>query len=94
MIKLDNEYYISSDGTQYILNRKYITQPKQEDKQGKEIISIEGYYSTLKGCAKGYYDKKVKSFVSTSEEQEFTSIVNYMRKIEDEIDRLIGVKVN
>lgn len=94
MIRLDNEYCISSDGVQYLLQRTYMSQPKDITKEPRETTSIEGYFSNLQSCAKGYYNKKIKTFVSTSEEQTFKEVLDYMYDLESQINNLLSIKIN
>lgn len=53
MIKLQNDYSIISDGTQYTLTKKVIRE-KKETKEKYEAEQIIGYYIELSQALNGY----------------------------------------
>ena len=78
MIKLDNEYYITSDGYQYILMRRY--KPTQIPKKGNPKEYTErtiGYFSSLTLTLNRYRKEMLMTAVSSQDVtlNEFIDIV-------------------
>lgn len=83
MIKLQNDYFIHSDGTQHILTKKVVRE-KKETKEKYEAAQLIGYYSELSQALNGYV-RFVMLDKTKSEAVSLYQVLDMLKEIKEEI---------
>lgn len=83
MIKLQNDYSIISDGTQYTLTKK-VMREKKETKEKYEAEQIIGYYSELSQALSGYV-RFVMLDRTKSEAVSLYQVLDMLKELKEEI---------
>lgn len=83
MIKLQNDYSILSDGTQYTLTKKVIRE-KKETKEKYEAEQVIGYYSELSQALNGYV-RFVMLDKTKSESVSLYQVLDMLKELKEEI---------
>lgn len=81
-IELENDYVITSDSYNYVLNKKTISDG--EKTKGEEILKPIAYHTTLHMVLKSYTDKVLLSSQATTLKElknELTTIKDYIKSI-------------
>lgn len=78
MLKLNNGFFIESDGTQFILKQNYTIKQKDTAEE-KESTRVLGYYAELKQALNGYINQLAlnKTYAEDLTTQE---MLDYLRK--------------
>lgn len=88
MIKLPDNYRILVDSTSYNLYRYY----GKVDKNGQDIRTPIGYYTTLQGALKGFRDELVKRELNRGEYSVYEAI-EVIRDIDNSVKEYIDNKI-
>ena len=86
MINLENNYFIESDGTQFILRRNYEAEKKDTKEKYVRVDSI-GYYSDLSLALQGYVrelmleEVKAKTLTINEVKDKLDQIYTYIRGV-------------
>ena len=83
-IKLNNDFVITSDAFQYILNKKEIYQKGKN--AGEVRLRALGYYATMEDLLVGYLQKRALE----SEAQNIKEYIKYFKSIQEEIKKLMS----
>ena len=86
-IKLHDDYRLTSDRYQYILQERRISQ--KGENIGKEYWGNIGYYSNLQIALDDYVDKRVK----LSDVKSITEIINHLKELKKEVKDLVEVTI-
>ena len=78
MIKLQNDYFIESDGTQYIL-KEIVKRKKKETKEKYKAEQIVGYYGELSQALNGYCRNVMMNYVKEND----VCLLKVLEKIEE-----------
>ena len=78
MIKLLNDYFIESDGTQYIL-KEIVTREKKETKEKYKAEQTVGYYGELSQALNGYCRNVMMNYVKEND----ICLLKVLEKIEE-----------
>lgn len=81
-IKLDNKYYLTSDGRQYILQQKKIAQEGQN--KGKEYYEPIGYFTKIASAVKAYKELKIK----TSNTKTIDELIQLIKDLDKKIETI------
>jgi len=82
-VRLNNDYVITSDRYQYILNRD----TKRKDKHGNNIISSEGYYASLDHLIKTLLEREIRTKDVDNLKELRKDINGYVNDIVTTLDR-------
>lgn len=83
MIKLQNNFFIESDGTQYTL-KQTVMREKKETKEKYEAEQIIGYYSELSQALNGYV-RFVMLDKTKSEAVSLYQVLDMLKELKEEI---------
>lgn len=84
MIKLQNNYQIDSDGTQFILKRSRIAK-KEDTGEEYEAFEVAGYYGGLQMALKGYC-RKVLLDKTKCEAVSLYQVLDMLKELKKEIE--------
>lgn len=90
-IDINDEYCITADSMQYIVNSKGISQG--EKTKGQEVLCTEAYLSTFSQCLKFITDRSIR----LSDAHSFKDVVSVLNKVNEEILKactLNGIRAN
>ena len=62
MIILDDKYIITADENNYRLEIKSTVQEATSKNYGKEITTVQGYYSTIESALNGYIKARTRKY--------------------------------
>ena len=86
-IKLHDDYRLTSDRYQYILQERKV--PQKGKNIGKEYWDNIGYYSKLQNALDDYIDMRVK----LSDVKSITEIINHLKELKKEVKDLMEVTI-
>ena len=81
MVKLNEGFFIESDGTQFILKQNYMIKQKDTGEE-KESTRVLGYYVTLGQSLNGYLNQLALN-KTYSEDLTAQEMLDYLRKERD-----------
>ncbi len=87
MIKLNNGYYIESNGNQYTLIVEKQSIKKETNESYTSQVTL-GYYSDLSQALKGYCNKVILNKTSDAD-MELADVLKEMAKLKDELAGVI-----
>jgi len=101
MIKINDEWFIDSDSSCYMLKRYYTQDEKElrlkttKDKTKTiedydDYFETFGYYSTMESAIDGYIKHLMRLKVAKGKITTFTQFITELRKIKKEISNLIS----
>jgi hypothetical protein len=85
-IRLSEDYQLTSDKYQYILQERKI--PEKGKEKGKERWDNVGYYSRLNTALESYIDMRVKG----SDKQSVADLLRHLKEITKEVKALVEVE--
>lgn len=88
-LKIDDNYQITSDSLQYMLQeKKVVNESKYENKIGTEYYESIAFYGRIESCLKQYKELMIrKSDVDT-----VAQLITLIRELDKKIDALLEVK--
>jgi len=91
MIRLPNDYAITADENQYVLERVYIAGPnvKPPRKPGEEYTVPLGYYATVAGALQGVIKRLQRDSVAKGDVSTLEEAAGLFRRIHDETISLV-----
>lgn len=85
-IRLNEDYQLTSDRLQYILQERKV--PEKGKNIGKEYWDNIGYYSKLQNAIDDYIDMRVRA----SDAKSIAEIITHIKELKKEIIALVEVK--
>lgn len=85
-IRLNEDYQLTSDRLQYILQERKV--PEKGKNIGKEYWDNVGYYSKLQNAIDDYIDMRVRA----SDAKSIAEIITHIKELKKEIIALVEVK--
>ena len=82
-VRLNNDYVITTDRYQYILNKD----TKRKDKNGNNILSSEGYYASLDHLIKTLLEREIRTKDVDNLKELRKDINEYVNDIVTTLDR-------
>ena len=86
MINLENNYFIDSDGTQFILKQNYTIKQKDTGKE-KESTRALGYYITLGQSLNGYLNQLALN-KTYSEDLTAKELFDYLKQEKEKVNEI------
>ena len=86
MINLENNYFIESDETQFILKQNY-TIKKKDTGEEKESTRVLGYYAELKQALNGYINQLALN-KTNAEDLTAQEMLDYLRKEKEKVNEI------
>ena len=86
MINLENNYFIESDETQFILKQNY-TIKKKDTGEEKESTRVLGYYVELKQALNGYINQLALN-KTNAEDLTAQEMLDYLRKEKEKVNEI------
>lgn len=83
-IKLDDNYKITADSRQYILQK--ISIAKSGENVGEEVATSIGFYRTIEQALKGYKELSIRESDVTAIDE----VLGLVRSIDTKIDEILG----
>lgn len=90
MIELINDWFIDSDGMQYILRQRKISKRKDTEEE-YETSKDYGYYPTISAAVQACIKKYMMQKVQTNEITSLQSFVDEVNACKTEINSLLDV---
>lgn len=84
-ILINENWRVTADHYNYILERKNINQKADSKKFGEEYWVSDGFYSSVEDCFSGYLDKKIK-------ESDVKSIKELIQLVNDTRQEIEGLR--
>ena len=92
MIILDDKYIITADENNYRLEIKSIIQETTSKNYGKEITTVQGYYSTIESALNGYIKARTRKYISQETQNTLDELLKeieqYKKVIEDKFKKV------
>lgn len=90
MIAIDDEYVINANESCYTLERKNTVQDVESKNYGKEIKTIEGYYTTVESALKGYIKTRTRKYISSENENSLKELIDEIKKMANYLKEKLG----
>ena len=94
MIRLEDNWYIDADDTEFILLEQY-SRPasehyKKKTGQDVEIVrKVAGYYTSLRNAIKGYRDTLIRKAISANEYARVSGALRVVDEIDGRIEEML-----
>ena len=92
MIILDDKYIITADENNYRLEIKSTIQETTSKNYGKEITTVQGYYSTIESALNGYIKARTRKYISQETQNTLDELLKeieqYKKVIEDKFKKV------
>ena len=86
MIILDDKYIITADENNYRLETKNIVQETTSKNYGKEITTVQGYYSTIESVLNGYIKARTRKYISSDTENTLDELLKEIKRFEKVVE--------
>lgn len=90
MVKIDDEYIINANESCYTLEKISTIEDVNSQNYGKEVKTIQGYYTTIENALNGYIKVKTRKYISKDVENSLQELLNEIKNIENYIQEKIG----
>lgn len=90
MVKIDNEYMINANEKCYTLEKIGIVQDKESKNYGKEVTTIEGYYSTIESALNGYIREKTRKYINKPIINTLEELLSEIKTMDNELKNKFG----
>ena len=86
MIILDDKYIITADENNYRLEIKNTIQETTSKNYGKEITTVQGYYSTIESALNGYIKVRTRKYISQETQNSLDELLKEVKRYEKIIE--------
>ena len=86
MIILDDKYIITADENNYRLEIKNTVQETTSKNYGKEITTVQGYYSTIESALNGYIKTRTRKYISQETQNSLDELLKEIKRYEKIIE--------
>lgn len=90
MVKIDDEYIINANESCFTLERISTIEDTNSQNYGKEVRTIQGYYTSIENALNGYIKVKTRKYISKDVENSLQELLNEIKNIENYIQEKIG----
>lgn len=90
MVKIDNEYIINANESCYTLERISKVEDTDSQNYGKEVRTIQGYYTSIENVLNGYIKVKTRKYISKDIENSLEELLNEIKNTRNYIKEKIG----
>lgn len=90
MIKIDDEYIINANENCYTLEKISTVEDINSQNYGKEVRTIQGYYTTIENALNGYIKAKTRKYISKDVQNSLDDLINEINNTKMFIKEKIG----
>ena len=87
MIKITDTFYIDATSECYILKEKTIIQDENSKDFGKETYKVDGYYTRIEDCLKGFGKVNARKFIKKEQENTMQDLIKEIHRINKIIEK-------
>lgn len=89
MIRIDDEYIINANESCYTLEKISTVEDTNSQNYGKEVRTIQGYYTSIENALNGYTKVKLRKYVSKEDENTMQEILNQIKDLQNYIKSIL-----
>lgn len=90
MVKIDDEYIINANESCYTLEKISTIEDTDSQNYGKEVRTIQGYYTSIENALNGYIKVKTRKYISKDTENSLQELLNEIKNTRNYIKEKIG----
>ena len=90
MVKIDDEYIINANESCYTLEKISTIEDTDSQNYGKEVKTIQGYYTSIENALNGYIKVKTRKYISKDTENSLQELLNEIKNTRNYIKEKIG----
>ena len=90
MVKIDDEYIINANESCYTLEKIGTIEDTDSQNYGKEVRTIQGYYTSIENALNGYIKVKTRKYISKDTENSLQELLNEITNTRNYIKEKIG----
>lgn len=90
MVKIDDEYIINANESCYTLEKISTIEDTDSQNYGKEVRTIQGYYTGIENALNGYIKVKTRKYISKDTEDSLQELLNEITNTRNYIKEKIG----
>lgn len=90
MVKIDDEYIINANESCYTLEKISTIEDTDSQNYGKEVRTIQGYYTSIENALNGYIKVKTRKYISKDTENSLQELLNEITNTRNYIKEKIG----
>lgn len=90
MVKIDDEYIINANESCYTLEKISTIEDTDSQNYGKEVRTIQGYYTSIENALNGYIKVKTRKYISKDTENSLQELLNEIKNTRNYIKEKMG----
>lgn len=90
MVKIDDEYIINANESCYTLEKISNIEDTDSKNYGKEVRTIQGYYTSIENALNGYIKVKTRKYISKDTENSLQELLNEIKNTRNYIKEKMG----
>lgn len=90
MVKIDDEYIINANESCYTLEKISTIEDTDSQNYGKEVRTIQGYYTSIENALNGYIKVKTRKYISKNVENSLQELLDEIKNTRTYIQEKIG----
>lgn len=90
MVKIDDEYIINANESCYTLEKISTIEDTDSQNYGKEVRTIQGYYTSIENALNGYIKVKTRKYIAKDTENSLQELLDEIKNTRNYIKEKIG----